>query len=159
MTIFPNLDTPLRREDALPLPRSNQGITSPPCAVSALAQSMGRRNVGRVTNNAVQGNRKRSSPYEPYVAEARVHGGNGFHLSCQNLTTAALVTLGGFRRITQVFRRIKIKRFFTMSAAEGIRLPFVLGSSGGGSRCNVHTAHGIFHSSCARHYHFSLVQD
>ena len=60
------------------------------------------------------------------------------------------------RRLAQVLLRIKIKLLFALGAAEVIRLPFVLGSSGCDSGFYVHAAHRIFHCCCAIHYDLSL---
>lgn len=62
-------------------------------------------------------------------------------------------------RLAQVLLRIKIEFLFALGAAEVIRLPFVLGSSSGGSRFYVHAAHRIFHLCCALHYHLSFVRE
>ena len=74
-----------------------------------------------------------------------------------DLTAAALAALGRSRRLALVLLRVKIELLFALGAAEVIRLPFVLGSSSCGSRFYVHTAHRIFHSCCAFHYHLSSV--
>jgi hypothetical protein len=63
------------------------------------------------------------------------------------------------RRLAQVLLRIKIKLLFALGTAEVLRLPFVFGSSSGGSRFYVHAAHRIFHSCCALHYDLSFVRD
>ena len=60
------------------------------------------------------------------------------------------------RRLAQVLIRIKIELGFALGAAEIIRLPFVLGSSSGGSRFYVHAADRIFHCCCAIHFELSL---
>jgi hypothetical protein len=73
-----------------------------------------------------------------------------------DLTTATMAALRRSRRLAQVLLRIKIKLLFAFGAAEVIRLPFVRGSSGCGSRFYVHAAHRIFHCCCAIHYDLSL---
>ena len=57
------------------------------------------------------------------------------------LTAAAMAALRRSRRLAQVLLRIKVELLFALGAAEVIRLPFVLGSSSGGSRFYVHAAH------------------
>ena len=75
-----------------------------------------------------------------------------------DLTAAAMAALRRSCRLAQVLLRIKIELLFALGAAEVIRLPFVLGSSSGGSRFYVHAAHKIFHSYCVLHYHLSFVR-
>jgi hypothetical protein len=69
-----------------------------------------------------------------------------------DLTTATMAALRRSRRLTKVLLRLKIELLFALGATEVIRLPFIFGSSSGGSRLYVHAAHGIFHSCCAIHY-------
>jgi hypothetical protein len=76
---------------------------------------------------------------------------------CQPESAAAATSaLERSRRLAQVLLRIKIELLFTLGAAEVIRLPFVVGSSGGVSRVYVHPAHEIFHCCCVRHCHLCL---
>lgn len=58
---------------------------------------------------------------------------------------AATSALGRSSRLAQVLLRIKIELHFARGAAEVIRLPFVIGLSGGVCRVYVHPAHKIFH--------------
>src|SRR5664280_904945 len=74
-----------------------------------------------------------------------------------NLAAAARAALRRFRGLAQVLVRLKIEVLFALGAAEVIRLPFVLGLSGGGSRLYVHTEHRIFHNCCTRHFDLSFV--
>src|ERR1039458_1252616 len=72
-----------------------------------------------------------------------------------NLAAAARAALRRSRGLAQVLVRLKIEVLFALGAAEVIRLPFVLGLSGGVSRLYVHTAHRIFHNCCTRHVDLS----
>ena len=74
-----------------------------------------------------------------------------------DLTTAAVAALRRSRYLTQVLRWIAIELLFALGAAEVIRLPFVVGSSSGGSRFYVHAAHKILYSGCVLHYIVSFV--
>src|SRR5665811_1154110 len=74
-----------------------------------------------------------------------------------DLTTAAVAALRRCRYLTQVLRWIAIELLFALGAAEVIRLPFVVGSSSGGSRFYVHSAHKISYSSWVLHYIVSFV--
>src|ERR1035437_8112594 len=76
-----------------------------------------------------------------------------------DVAAAARAALRRSRGLAQVLVRLKIELLFALGAAEVIRLPFVLGLSGGGSRLYVHTAHRVFHSCCAIHYDFSFVRE
>ena len=75
-----------------------------------------------------------------------------------DLTAAAVPSFWRFRRLAQVLLRIKIELLFAIGAAEVIRLPLVLSSSGGGSSFDVHAAHMIFHGCCALHCGLSFAR-
>src|SRR5450756_1966966 len=79
-----------------------------------------------------------------------------FTYAIVGLTAAAMAALRRSRGLAQVLLRIEIELLFALGAAEVIRLPFVLGSSSGGSRFDVHAAHRIFHSCCVVHYHLAF---
>ena len=64
-----------------------------------------------------------------------------------------MAALRRYRRLAQILLRMEIELLFALRAAEVISLPFVLGSSSGGSRFYVHAAHRIFHGCCVFHYH------
>ena len=76
-----------------------------------------------------------------------------------NLAAAARAALHRTRGLAQVLLRLNVEVFFALGAAEVIRLPFVLGLSGGGSRLYIHTAHRIFHNCCTRHFDLSFVRN
>jgi hypothetical protein len=80
-----------------------------------------------------------------------------FTYAVVELAAAAMAGLRRSRRLAQVLLRIKIELFFALGATKVIRLPFVFGSSSGGSRVHVHAAHGIFHGGCVRHCYLSFV--
>ena len=72
--------------------------------------------------------------------------------SSLDLAAATMAALRRSRRLTQVLLRTKVEFLFALGAAEVVSLPFMLGSSSGGSRFYVHAANRIFHSRCAIHY-------
>jgi hypothetical protein len=52
-----------------------------------------------------------------------------------------------------------IELLFARGAAEVIRLPFVIGSSSGGSRFYFHSAYKILYCCCVGHYRFPFVRE
>ena len=72
--------------------------------------------------------------------------------SSLDLAAATMAALRRARRRAQVLLRIGIEFLFALGATEVIGLPFMLGSSSGGSRFYVHAADRIFHSRRAIHY-------
>jgi hypothetical protein len=72
--------------------------------------------------------------------------------SSLDLAAATMAALRSSRRLVQVLLRTKIEFLFALGIAEVIGLPFMLGSSSGGSRFYVHAADRIFHSCSAIHY-------
>jgi hypothetical protein len=68
-----------------------------------------------------------------------------------------MATLRRASRLAQVLLWIKVELLFALGAAEVIGLPFMLGSSSGGSRFYVHATDRIFHSGCAVHYDLPCV--
>src|SRR5450756_500737 len=90
--------------------------------------------------------------------EGRRAGPHGLRQpATSDLTTAAVAALRRFRCLAQELRWIAIELLFALGAAEVIRLPFVVGSSSGGSRFYVHAAHKISYSCCVLHYIVSFV--
>ena len=78
--------------------------------------------------------------------------------SYYDLTAAAVAALRRSRWLAQVLLWIPIELLFALGATEVIRLPFVLGSSGGGSRFYIHAAYKILHNGWAFHYNVSSVR-
>src|ERR1022692_2160478 len=76
--------------------------------------------------------------------------------SSLDLAAATMAALRSSRGLAQVLLRIGIELLFALGAAEVISLPFMLGSSSGGSRFYVHATDRIFHSCCAIHYDLPL---
>src|ERR1017187_1266268 len=77
--------------------------------------------------------------------------------SYYDLTAASVAALRRSRWLAQVLLWIPIELLFALGATEVIRLPSVLGPSGGGSRFYIHAAHKIFHNGWAFHYNVSSV--
>jgi hypothetical protein len=75
------------------------------------------------------------------------------------LTATVMTALRCSRGPAQVLLRLTLELLFALQVAEVIRLPFVLGLAGGGSRLYVHTAHRIFHNCCTRHFDLSFVRN
>ena len=69
-----------------------------------------------------------------------------------DLAAATMAALRRSRRLAQVLLRTQVEFLFALGAAEVIGLPFMLGSSSGGSRFYVHATDRIFHSGCAIHH-------
>ena len=78
--------------------------------------------------------------------------------SYYDLTAASVAALRRSRWLAQVLLWIPIELLFALGATEVIRLPSVLGPSGGGSRFYIHAAHKIFHNGWAFHYNVSSVR-
>ena len=78
--------------------------------------------------------------------------------SYYDLTAAAVAALRRSRWLAQVLLWIPIELLFALGATEVIRLPFVLGSSGGGSRFYIHAAYKVLHNGWAFHYNVSSVR-
>jgi len=68
-----------------------------------------------------------------------------------DLAAAAMAALRRSRSLAQILLWISSELLFALGATEVVCLPFVLGSSGRGSRFYIHAAYRIFHSCCAIH--------